>query len=1609
MSQIRVELQLEDRSFVSGVRRAGQSLRDFKSELARTNPHFARLQAQGKATIISFRQQEEAARSLGQRLRDVSIIAGGAVLAFRALSGAGNGIIGSVVRVNAELEKLRYQLAGMSNAADPMAQATEQVRELQQLAAETPFSLNEIANSFVKLNAAGLNPTVRTMRTLTDAMAAFGASDIALHRVTIALAQMQGKGVLSMEELRQQLGEHMPSALSMFARSMNMTIGQMVKLISMGVVESSSAIQGFMGELERSYAGTGRFMMQTFSGQMARIRTELTRLATGQTGTGAMGSAFDMLKQKMGDFADFLAGKDAADFFDTVGNSIQRLLENLDILTGTIVRIRDFFAEWGKVILVALGGVAFLSILKGFTTRITSIATAWEGVAAAMRKVRVEKALIRDAQSATARANMATAAAAAASPRNAQGQFISRRAAEEHAAAERQAAAAARANSGWGRVATAVGGVGAGIIGSVAATGGLLLALGAVGLVANEVSNAFGRWRAGIDSANEALNRTVEGQRQTLVAARAAKTQELQAAVEFLEAQQRDEESNIGRPTAQTEAALARARQELATYHAATNDAITAFMDANVGALTQESEERIAAATREISNAYRQTMNELDREFQEQMDTAQARGESVRQVQARFRERRNQERVARQLQLIEARDREINSLRELPVNDHVTQVIYNLIEARDRLREEMEGWSPDDFIGRLVAGVEDEEKKTERLIRTLEQARERFMELQAEINGASGALARLMYRIQRGDFGNFSNATEETIRWRDAMVEATIAAEVLDRVSKGLNEAEAAADRILQNLRRENMRLRAEIAGVDVQNEYELFQWEVDNGEVESMRAAHQVVEEAIANVTRGVDLGDIAFQALGATIRTNAFGEDSVTRVNQFGLALERIRGIATGIRQQMADSAFIGPMPLPGQPGPAPAYGPPIEGDAWLRHVNQGRGRPHPISEQLAQAMSFLREMGIVMEVFSGGQDPHNRPEGAGPRHDHGNAADVMFYRNGRQLNWQNQEDIPTYQEIVRRARAAGVTGFGAGPGYMTPGSMHIGYGEPAVWGRSRRSDTAPTWLVEAFSGVAPAVSAAVQEGMVGNVGQRQVGINETLGTAAVVNADNRVLQGEVAYLRAARELAAVISAQVTGTDDDRLGTHERRILESIEKGDFRGVTAEQVERLLEDARRADANVERIRARGRDRNTLESNTEQLESQRREIEQRRLDSLGRARDPNYRARSTELTRLLELEREQLAIAERLFGLNSDEYRDEAARMAQQRSLLVGAEAAEAMAELADAARDSERQAISEQRILRQREFEERLAELAALRDRAIADGALVADANMLYERAVAAERARLREENKTQLQQTLDEMAKFAENINRSSADWAKGLSNALYESFSDKDAFRNLGNTIRESIARSLTDAAAAAILRPFESLIAGDGSPGSGIGGMFERLIGNLMGTFSQTVQNAAGTMMQSAGGASGGGFVGLMSKVLGKGKGAAVAHTGGIAGSRSLMTRNTAAANFLGAPRFHTGGIVGPAGRKFTGLAPSEVPIIAQRGEGVFTQEQMKHMGGSINNRSISINAPVTVNASGGTPEQNADLARQMSEQMERTMRGVVNQEMIRQMRPGGILR
>lgn len=105
--------------------------------------------------------------------------------------------------------------------------------------------------------------------------------------------------------------------------------------------------------------------------------------------------------------------------------------------------------------------------------------------------------------------------------------------------------------------------------------------------------------------------------------------------------------------------------------------------------------------------------------------------------------------------------------------------------------------------------------------------------------------------------------------------------------------------------------------------------------------------------------------------------------------------------------------------------------------------------------------------------------------------------------------------------------------------------------------------------------------------------------------------------------------------------------------------------------------------------------------------------------------------------------------------------------------------------------------------------------------------------------------------------------------------------------------------------------------------------------QTITGPLASGAGDFISSLLGGSSSAAAGSAGGGFnfAGEMSSFF------STHHSGGIVGSEATSMRLASPMLFAGASRFHSGGIVG-----------DEVPIIAKRKEGVFTEGQMKALGG-----------------------------------------------------------
>lgn len=172
--------------------------------------------------------------------------------------------------------------------------------------------------------------------------------------------------------------------------------------------------------------------------------------------------------------------------------------------------------------------------------------------------------------------------------------------------------------------------------------------------------------------------------------------------------------------------------------------------------------------------------------------------------------------------------------------------------------------------------------------------------------------------------------------------------------------------------------------------------------------------------------------------------------------------------------------------------------------------------------------------------------------------------------------------------------------------------------------------------------------------------------------------------------------------------------------------------------------------------------------------------------------------------------------------------------------------------------------------------------------------------------------------------------------------------------------------------------------------------------EALKGLLLQMLKVAAQKKLMAMFESAGAGS---FMGFIGGLLGydgggyTGNGPKLEPAGVVHRGEFVMSK--AATQRLGVEnleRLHTSALRGYDAGGAVGVAK-----LASRASGGSLRES-----GGVSSPSVTINAPVTVNASGGTPEQNNDLAKQIARETEQSMRAVVRSEIGRQFRPGAML-
>jgi tape measure domain-containing protein len=193
---------------------------------------------------------------------------------FAAVEGGG-----AVVGVATRFDSLSSSMLMASGSAE---EAAKDFEFLKGLSRELGIDIEVTTDGFRKFGAAsrgaGLSGA-QSKEMFADISAAVTGVALSADRanlVFLAMSQILSKGTVSMEEIKKQLGEQLPTALQDAAKAMGMLPAEFIKAVESGSVMSDDFLPKFAKQLKRSAVESGALAMgiKTIGAAAQRLSTD---------------------------------------------------------------------------------------------------------------------------------------------------------------------------------------------------------------------------------------------------------------------------------------------------------------------------------------------------------------------------------------------------------------------------------------------------------------------------------------------------------------------------------------------------------------------------------------------------------------------------------------------------------------------------------------------------------------------------------------------------------------------------------------------------------------------------------------------------------------------------------------------------------------------------------------------------------------------------------------------------------------------------------------------------------------------------------------------------------------------------------------------------------------------------------------------------------------------------------------------------------------------------------------------------------------------------------------------------------------------------------------
>lgn len=312
---------------------------------------------------------------------------------FKWIAAAAGALGVASVKMSSEMQVTRRAFEVLTGSAE---KAQEHIEALEKFAASTPFELPGLLEASKKLQAYGFDveAVIPIMRTVGDAAMAVGLGQEGIDRITLALGQMNAKGKVSAEEMRQLAETGLP-AWEMLAKGIGVSVPEAMDKASKGAISAKAGITALLTGLDGNFNGmmdkVSGEIPQSFSNMQNSVSSIMRSLGDEITDSLDLKEKMQSAADWLGDFAAIAKSSGIREAFDqmipdsvkTAVVGISGAVVGIAVPAFALLAVNVIAATWPLLAIGAAFGAAAALIYANWDSVGPFWSALWNGIVSA--------------------------------------------------------------------------------------------------------------------------------------------------------------------------------------------------------------------------------------------------------------------------------------------------------------------------------------------------------------------------------------------------------------------------------------------------------------------------------------------------------------------------------------------------------------------------------------------------------------------------------------------------------------------------------------------------------------------------------------------------------------------------------------------------------------------------------------------------------------------------------------------------------------------------------------------------------------------------------------------------------------------------------------------------------------------------------------------------------------------------------------------------------------------------------------------------------------------------------------------------------------------------